>query len=281
MGYAPKTKEYGMKKMTLVAAAVILTAGLASAGGKKDVGLWPLLSDLKSNYEWVDLSRAVSPETVHWPGFDPLVVQVKYSFEDTYRDFGNNENNSFLAYLYTLPGQYGTHTDFPAHFDPKGRKADSYSAKELAYPLVVFDKTGAVAANIDYALTKQDVLDFEAAHGKIPAGSFVVFKSGWSKVAEKESRYPGWDIEALKFLVDERDVAGVGHETPDTDPFYVGDSDVGMIGENYVLDHGKLNVELLQNLDTLPPTGAIIFITFPIIKDGVGFTSRVFALRQK
>ncbi|MDR1788227.1 MAG: cyclase family protein [Treponema sp.] len=275
-----------MKKVSglMAAAALALAlcaAALASCKSEKKGGLWALLDELKADYEWVDLSREVSPETVHWPGFDPLEVSVKYSFEDTYRDFGSNENNSFLAYLYTLPGQYGTHTDVPGHFDPAGRTTDRYGAKELAYPLVVVDKTAAVAADPGYALTAQDLRDFEAAHGKIPAGAFVVFRSGWSKVAGKEARYPGWDIGALEFLVSERDVAGVGHETPDTDPSAVGESDVGMIGENYVLDHGKLNVELLQNLDTLPVTGAVIFITFPLIKDGTGFTSRVFAIAPK
>ncbi|GBR72318.1 putative cyclase, partial [Candidatus Termititenax spirochaetophilus] len=79
----------------------------------------------------------------------------------------------------------------------------------------------------------------------------------------------------------ERNIAGIGHETPDTDAAAVGNSDVGMIGENYILDQGRLNVELLKNLDQLPATGAIIFITYPNIKDGVGFTSRVFAIAQK
>jgi kynurenine formamidase len=54
-----------------------------------------------------------------------------------------------------------------------------------------------------------------------------------------------------------------------------------MIGEDYILDRGKLNVELLKNLDRLPPVGAIVFVTFPILKDGVGFTSRVFAIAPK
>jgi len=248
---------------------------------EKPAELWALLDKLKSNYEWVDLSRELSPETVHWVGFDPLKVSVKYSYESTYRDFGNNPNNSFRSDLYTLPGQYGSHVDFPRHFDPNGRTGETYGAKDLAYPLVVIEKTKAPDGNYDYALTRQDVIDFESVHGKIPAGTFVLFRSGWSKVAETEKTYPGWDVEALKYLVEERDVAGVGHETPDTDPFFVANSDTGMISEKYVLCKDKLNVELLHNLETLPPVGAIIFITFPIVKDGVGFTSRVFAITPK
>jgi kynurenine formamidase len=280
-----------MKRIVL--AGTFITAGtllFANGARQSDKPLWDTLARLKADYEWVDLSFEVSPQTPHWWGFDALSVQEKYTFEGTFKDFGENENNSFLSYVYTLPGQYGTHTDFPKHFDPSGRAADSYVAKELAYPLVVIDKSGAVAANFDYILSKQDVLAFEAQHGAIPAGAFVVFRSDWSKRprddfeatdAEGNAHYPGWGIDAIKYLVNDRKVAGIGHETPDTDPAVVGNSDDGMIGENYVLDQGRLNVELLRNLDRLPPTGAIIFITFPIVKDGTGFTSRVFAITGK
>ncbi|MDR1997584.1 MAG: cyclase family protein [Candidatus Margulisbacteria bacterium] len=269
---------------------VALSVCLAVLGAKTPkAGLWAELEQLKS-YKWVDLSWEVSPQTPHWQGFDPLVVAPKYTFAETLRDFGGTENNSFAAFLYTLPGQYGTHTDFPGHFNPKGRKGDSYKVQDLVFPLVVIDGSAAVRKNLDYALTKQDILDFEARHGRIPAGAFVAFRSDWSKRplndfeavdAAGVAHYPGWDIETLQFLVKERNIAAIGHETPDTDPAAVGSSAVGMIGENYILDQGRLNIELLKNLDQLPSTGAIIFVTLPNIKDGVGFTSRVFAIAPK
>jgi kynurenine formamidase len=281
------------KTFAAVPGVLLLSAFLFVSCGNKgnsgSISLWDELSRLKSDYNWVDLSFEVSPETVHWWGFDPLLVTPKYTFEGTFADFGGIPANSFAAFLYTLPGQYGTHTDFPGHFDPKGRLIDSYGVKDLAYPLVVIDKSPAVAANPDYALTKQDVLDWEKQHGAIPAGSFVAFRSDWSKRsaadyeapdAEGNSHYPGWDIGALEYLIGTRNVAVVGHETPDTDPAVVGNGP-GMIGEDYVLDQGRLNVELLRNLDQLPPTGAIVFVTFPNIKGGTGFTSRVCAIAPK
>jgi kynurenine formamidase len=270
-----------MKKVLLIMALVASSVFVFAGGKKEKDDLWKELDRLKSDYNWVDLSFEVSPETPHWHGFDPLDVKPLYTFENT--------DGVFLAYQYTLAGQYGTHTDFPGHFDPPGRLQDSYDPHEFAYPLVVIDKSTAVAANPDYVLSKQDILDFEKIYGEIPAGSFVAFRSDWSKrtVAEYEnkdaagnSHYPGWDIEALKFLIDVRNVAAVGHETPDTDSAVTGET-VGFIGEDYVLDHGKLNVELLKNLDQVPPVGAIVFDTFPRIKGGTGFTSRVFAIVPK
>ena len=37
----------------------------------------------------------------------------------------------------------------------------------------------------------------------------------------------------------------------------------------------------MTNLDALPPTGAVIFVTFPKVKNGVGFPARVFAVYPK
>jgi kynurenine formamidase len=273
-----------MKKTVLIALFAAGTVA-AFADGKEEKNeknvLWEELARLKSAYRWVDLSFEVSPETPHWHGFDPLAVKPLYTFENT--------GGVFLAYQYTLSGQYGTHTDFPAHFDPQGRLQDDYAPLEFAYPLVVIDRSAAVASNPDYTLTRQDILDFEKVYGEIPAGAFVAFRSDWSKRAPAEyenkdaagnAHYPGWDLDALKFLIEVRNVAAVGHETPDTDSAVTG-ATVGFVGEDYVLDHGKLNVELLKNLNQTPPVGAIVFDVFPRIKGGTGFTSRVFAIVPK
>ncbi|MDR1029932.1 MAG: cyclase family protein [Treponema sp.] len=243
--------------------------------------LWELLTRLKSGYQWVDLSFELSPQTPHWQGFKPLEVKPLYTFENT--------EGVFCANQYTLSGQYGTHTDFPRHFDPKGRWMHEYGVQDLAYPLVVIDKSTAVKANPDYELSKDDILEFERTYGSIPTGSFVVFRSDWStrsaadyenKDAQGNAHYPGWHFEALKYLIEVRNVAVIGHETPDTDSAQRGNA-VGMVCEAYVLQQGKLNVELLRGLDQVPPIGAIAFITFPKVTDGVGFTSRVFAIAPR
>jgi kynurenine formamidase len=243
--------------------------------------LWSLLAELKDGYRWVDLSFPLSPQTPHWQGFKPLDVTPLYTFENT--------DGVFCVNQYTMSGQYGTHIDFPRHFDPKGRLAHEYGVKDMAYPLVVIDKSDAVKADPDYELTKEDVVQFEKANGEAPAGSFVVFRSDWSKRAaedyenkdaEGNSHFPGWSLDALKYLIEERDVAVIGHETPDTDSAKSGNA-AGMVCEDYVLKRGRLNVELLRGLDELPATGAIAFVTFPNVTDGFGFPSRVFAIAPK
>ncbi|MDR2786087.1 MAG: cyclase family protein [Treponema sp.] len=243
--------------------------------------LWDMLAGLKSGYRWVDLTFQLSPRTPHWQGFEPLGIKPLYTFENT--------DGVFCVNQYTVSGQYGTHIDFPGHFDPKGRLMQEYGVQDMAYPLVVIDRSAAVKADPDYELTKEDVLEFEKTNGQIPAGSFVAFRSDWSKRGADEyenkdaggnSHFPGWNLEALKYLVETRDVAVIGHETPDTDSAKSGNA-LGMICEDYVLKQGKLNVELLRGLDQVPPVGAIVFVTFPNVKDGVGFPSRVFAIAPK
>jgi kynurenine formamidase len=241
--------------------------------------LWAALERWKKECRWIDLSLELSADTPHWYGFDPLASKALYTFEGT--------DNGFQAFQYTLSGQYGTHTDFPRHFDPAGRYQHEYGVKDMAYKLVVIDKSAEVAKNADYCLSRQDVIDFETAYGPVPEGSFAAFRSDWHKRAAAEakdaagvSHAPGWDIAALHYLIDERKVAAVGHETPDTDS--AADAAAkGMVGEDFVLKRGKLNIELMAHLDEAPPTGAIIFVTFPNLKNGVGFNSRVFAIAPK
>jgi kynurenine formamidase len=272
-----------MKILKLITAAVFAALiALPEAYAQNNAELWDTLDSLKSNYTWVDLSFEVSPQTPHWHGFDPLAVTPKYTFENT--------EGWFESSLYTLPGQYGTHTDFPGHFAPGQKLASDYTdVKDLSYKLIVIDKSKAVAKNADYELSKKDVLDFEKQYGQIPEGSFVVFRSDWSKRSAEQyenkdkngaAHYPGWSLEALEYLIKTRNAAVIGHETPDTDSALAGEK-LGFVKERYVLVNGKLNVELLKNLDKVPPTGAIVFLTFPNIKNGTGFTSRVFAITPK
>ena len=80
-----------------------------------------------------------------------------------------------------------------------------------------------------------------------------------------QEHYPGWTMDTLKFLIEERGVAAVGHEPFDTDAA-VGSAAAGDIQcERYVLAQDKFQIEVMDNLDQVPPTGAIIFVAFPRI----------------
>ena len=95
-----------------------------------------------------------------------------------------------------------------------------------------------------------------------------------------QTHSPGWSVKALQFLVEERNVGAIGHETSDTDPAITGAFE-GYPGERFILSSNRYQVELMINLDQVPEAGAIIFCTFPKVTDATGFTARCFALCEK
>jgi kynurenine formamidase len=251
--------------------------------------LWEILADLKSDrYQWIDLTHEFSPETPHWYGFAPLAARKLFDYNAP--NVGDAWDEAPMrVYEYTVAGQYGTHVDIPAHFAPGGRTQEQIRVDELVYPLVVIDKSGAVRENPDYALTVQDILDWEKTYGEVPKGAFVAFRSDWYKRpaenfdnndADGIPHYPGWDVAAIEFLVTQRSAGAIGHETSDTDPGFITSNPeiYPYPGEKYILDQDRIQIELLANLDQVPAVGGIIFTTFPKLKDGVGFPARVFAV---
>lgn len=242
--------------------------------------LWNQLADWKNNCKWVELSREVSTETVHWAGFPTM--EDKKLFDVVEHGFNVN--------LYNIVSQYGTHVDAPWHFVAEGRTLETFGINDMVMPLCVIDASAKCAENADYALAIEDVLAWEEKNGRIPEGAFVAFRSDWYKKggmaemqnadAEGKCHYPGWAVETIKFLVEERNVASIGHEASDTDPAVIGPVE-GYPGELYILQQDRFQIELMINLDQVPEVGAVIFCTFPRVKGSAGFTARCFALCEK
>ena len=242
-----------------------------------NLNLWESLNKLKETCKWVDLSHEVSPETPHWFGFPSVKSSVLYDFE----------KDGFRANTYEIVSQYGTHVDAPVHFVKGERSLDTFKPDDMLMPLCVLDLSKEVAQNPDFTITVDDILAWEEKNGKIPEGAFVAFRSDWHKKGTQEAmenkdenganHYPGWGVPALEFLVNERNIGAIGHEAADTDPAIIS-AEKGMVAEYYILSTGRFQIELLRNLDECPETGAIIFCTFPKVKDATGFTARCFAL---
>ncbi len=238
--------------------------------------LWKQLEEWKSECFWVDLSHEVSTETPHWVGWDPLTVIEK----------ANLNESLFAAHVYTTVGQYGTHVDAPNHMVKGGRSLDQIAIDEMVMPMCIIDLEEACAANPDYVMKVEDILAWEKVYGRIPEGALVIFKSGWGKKNKTEMdnldeqgarHYPGWGKESVEFLVEERNVASIGHETSDTDaPLFAEKTNYEV--EYCILAKDRIQFEFLKNVELCPAVGAVAFCTFPKVKDGTGFPARVFAL---
>ena len=81
----------------------------------------------------------------------------------------------------------------------------------------------------------------------------------------------------MGFLIHERGVAAVGHETFDTDAG-LPTAEHGLVNEYYLLAEDIYQVEVLSNLDQLPAKGALISISFPNWHQASGSPVRALAI---
>ncbi|MBP7763817.1 MAG: cyclase family protein [Syntrophaceae bacterium] len=234
--------------------------------------------------QFVDLTHAFAPGIPRWKGFPDEVRETLYSYEPGPGRLGSG----FYAQSFTHVGQWGTHVDPPAHFVKGLRTVDQIDVKEMILPLVVIDVHEEAAKNPDYTITIEDVRRWEKRYGPIPEGAFVALRTDWSKRwpdreamhnkdAQGVAHYPGWSLEVLKYLYEQRKITASGHETTDTDPG-VAVSRGDYSRETYILKQNRYQIELLANLAEVPQSGALVVVTFPKPEGGSGFPARVFAI---
>jgi len=245
--------------------------------------LWNNLAELKS-MKWVELSHLMSNDSPYWSGIPEGSVELG----NILFDWGNPMLECQIM-QFKFPGQFGTHIDFPAHFVKNGNYAESYQMHDSAFPLCIIDISEKAKADCHYAVTAEDIKEYEAKYGQIPDGAFVALRTDWYKnwpdmnkmsgTAEDGSEnFPGWSLDALKYIYEVRNAAANGHETLDTDASAEAAKAGDLACERYVLESGKLQIEVLKNLDKVPAAGAILFASWPNFKGANGLPCRVFAI---
>jgi kynurenine formamidase len=233
----------------------------------------------------VDLTHPLSEKTLFWPtspsGFS--LQQLAY---------GTTPGGWFYsAYAFSSPEHGGTHLDAPLHFAERGLPTDRIPLAGLIAPAIVIDVTEQARSDRDYRLTPEDVAQFEAASGRIPAGSVVLLRTDWdSRWGDRLAyfgdstpgrasnlHFPGFAAEAARILVEERSVAGLGIDSPSVDYGPSTDFQVHRIGAA----KNVYNLENLTGLDRLPATGAYLFALPMKIAGGSGGPVRAVALVPK
>jgi len=185
----------------------------------------------------------------------------------------------------------GTHFDAPVHWitgkDLPDNACDTIPAARFIGPACVIDVERDVATNEDFLLMPDGVLAWEATHGRIPAGAWVLLRTGWSRRTDAASflnvradgpHSPGFHASASLLLARERDVLGVGVETVGTDAGQAGGFDPPFPNHTIMHGAGKFGLASLRNLDRLPPTGAVVIAAPLKIVHGSGSPLRVLAL---
>jgi kynurenine formamidase len=185
----------------------------------------------------------------------------------------------------------GTHFDAPVHWitgrDLPDNACDTIPPRKLVGPACVVDVTSDVARNPDFLLTPARIEQWEREHGRIPAGAWLLLRTGWSTRSDRAAfvnaasdgpHSPGFDASASKMLAHDRDVLGVGVETIGTDAGQAGTFDPPFPNHTIMHGAGKFGLASLCNLDQLPATGAVVIAAPLKIVGGSGSPLRVIAI---
>lgn len=185
----------------------------------------------------VDLTHLVHPGIQRFGPFPAMRTETRYTVAES----------GFHVEQVSFVTQYGTHVDAPEHFVEGRCTLERIELEKLMFPLFVLHFEDKVAADPEFIVHVDDIDADGVAH------------------------CPGWGLDALKYLFEERGVTAVGHEPLDTD----GSADVRARGfldcEKYVLESDHYQVEVMANLDKLPSTGGVIFMGLPKFDKFPGF----------
>ena len=223
----------------------------------------------------VDLSWPVHPGIPQWPG-DPDV-----EFESV-ADF---EKDGYFLRRFSMGEHSATHLSAPSGFEIGAPGHEVFSPQDLVRPAVVIDIASQAEAYPDYALTMNDILDWESDHGPVPHGCLALLRTGWqSRWARPldylggtnldQLHFPGFGLEAAKMLLEGRNVAGLGTDTAGAEP----GSDAQFSVSRFALENRLIVLENLTNLDLLPPTGALLVVGLLRLEGGSGGPASVTAL---
>jgi kynurenine formamidase len=223
----------------------------------------------------VDLTHTMWPEFPTYFGVPQLEIDVLFDLE----------NDGFNVKKWTVNEHTGTHMDAPFHFSDMD-SADEIPVTKLVVPLVVVDIRHKAETNPDAQVTPDDLRAWERRYGRIPRGACVAMNSGWAdKVTTDEFRnlgadnlmhFPGFHKEATDFLMERRDVNGIGVDTLSLDYGISADFAVHYSW----LPSNRWGMENLANLDLVPPVGATLVAGGPKIVGASGGPSRCIALVQ-
>ncbi|MBB5221451.1 kynurenine formamidase [Amaricoccus macauensis] len=203
-----------------------------------------------------------------------------------------DENGPYWAWNWIELGEHtGTHFDAPVHWitgqSHANATTDTIAPKSFVAPANVIDVSAEVAADPDYLLTPERVTAWEAEHGAIEPGSWVLLRTDWHKrngssetflnADETGPHSPGPTAEAIALII-ERGAIGWGVETVGTDAGSAAGMTPPFPAHNLMHAANRYGLASLVNLDRLPPKGAVLIAAPLKFVDGTGSPVRALAL---
>jgi kynurenine formamidase len=251
-----------------------------------------LLSDLvdaigRGTIEVVDLTAPLTAQTPILTLPEPFGQTSPFGLHEISRY--DERGPAWYWNNFTTGEHTGTHFDAPIHWIT-GRDGDDVSrvpVRRLVAPAAVLDFTEQAAADPDFLLEVDHVRDWEARHQPLPAGGWLLYRTGWDTRSGDPDAYanggrtPGISAECAKWLAEEAPVIGVGVETVGTDAGAAHSFDPAFPCHAMLMGNDKYGLTQLQNLGLLPPTGAVVIAAPLPIVAGSGSPARVLALVER
>ncbi|XP_022247297.1 uncharacterized protein LOC106463956 [Limulus polyphemus] len=227
----------------------------------------------------IDLSYVFDESTIYWPAEKRLNLVIREN--GTTKDGYWYQIDEFSAATHG-----GTHLDAPCHFALGSWCVSDIPINHLVAPAVVVDVADKTRGNPDYLIQSTDVYKWEEKHGEIPDGSIVLFRTGWGKFwpdvvkymgtdtnDESKLHFPGIHPDLAQFLVDNRNIYGVGIDTASQD---YGQSKI--YKSHQILEAKNIyGLENVANLEKLPPTGAMLYVMPMKLRNASGAPCRIVA----
>ncbi|MBI1874375.1 MAG: cyclase family protein [Acidobacteria bacterium] len=231
----------------------------------------------------VDLSHPYDERTIFWPTAELFRLQKV-------ADGVTPQGYYYAANQFSMAEHGGTHIDAPIHFAQGKNTVDRIPLAQLIGPSVVIDVSRPCESNPNYQITTADLDEWERAHGRVPAGSIVLLRTGFSRFWPDAGKYlgtaergeqavpklhfPGLEPGAARWLVDNRSPKAVGLDTASID---YGQSKL-FETHRVLMDRNVPALENLTNLDRLPASGASVIALPMKIGGGSGGPLRAIAI---
>jgi len=241
--------------------------------------------------EVLDLTAPLSAETPILQLPEPFANTVPFSLDEISR---YDDRGPAWYWNNIRTGEHtGTHLDAPVHWvtAKDGDDVSRIPPRRLVAPASVIDVSDRAAADPDFLLEVDDVRRWEAEHGALPAGGWLLLRTGWDARSADQAAFlnadetgphtPGISVEAARWLAEEAPVIGVGVETVGTDAGIAHSFNPPFPCHSFLLGAGKYGLTQLQNLHRLPPTGAVVIAAPLPIVGGSGSPTRVLALVER
>lgn len=242
----------------------------------------------------VDLTAQLGPET-------PILRLPEDLARNTpkvaiHRISEYDQDGPFWAWNWLTLGEHsGTHFDAPHHWlsgrDHADGFTDTLSVQRLIAPANVIDCSAEAAANPDFLLTAAHVKAWEAKHGEIGPGEWVLMRTDWDKRSHDEALFlnqdpdpfedgahsPGPSTDCIDYLLG-KGIVGWGTQCIGTDAGMAARFSPPFPAHNFLHRDNCFGLASLCNLDQLPAKGAILIATPLKIRDGTGSPIRALAL---